>query len=44
LIIRDIDLLRQINQYSPVLIKIPVKAYDDELSGKIESFERYFKK
>ena len=36
LVTRDIDLLKQINEHSPVLIKITVTACDDELCGKIE--------
>jgi len=36
LVTRDIDLLKQINQHSPVLIKITITANEDELCGKIE--------
>ena len=36
LVTRDIDLLKQINEHSPVLIKITVTACDVELCGMIE--------
>lgn len=37
LITRDIDLLRQIQSHSPVLVKITVTAADDDLCRKIET-------
>jgi len=36
LIIRDIDILKEISKYSPVLIKITVTAADDTLCKKVE--------
>jgi DNA repair photolyase len=36
LITRDIDLLSRIKEHSPVICKITITAYDDELSRKIE--------
>lgn len=36
LILRDIDILKEISKYSPVLIKITVTTADDQLCGKIE--------
>lgn len=36
LISRDIDILKQIKSHSPVIAKLTITAYDDELSRKIE--------
>lgn len=36
LVTRDIDLLKEIKQHSPVLIKITITSCDDELSKKLE--------
>lgn len=36
LITRDIDILKKIQEHSPVLIKITITTYDDELAKKIE--------
>lgn len=36
LIVRDIDLLREISNHSPVLVKITITAADDKLCQKIE--------
>jgi DNA repair photolyase len=36
LITRDIDILKEIQQHSPVLIKITITTWDDELCKKIE--------
>jgi DNA repair photolyase len=36
LIIRDIDILKRIKQHSPVLIKITITTFDDELCKKVE--------
>ncbi len=36
LIARDIDILKDISQHSPVLIKITVTTFDDELCKKVE--------
>lgn len=36
LVTRDIDILKQIQQHSPVLIKITITTCDDELCSKIE--------
>lgn len=36
LILRDIDILKEISKYSPVLIKITVTTADDQLCSKIE--------
>lgn len=36
LVTRDIDILKKIKSHSPVLIKITITTYDDELSKKIE--------
>jgi DNA repair photolyase len=36
LIIRDIDILKKIKNHSPVLVKITITTYDDELCKKIE--------
>lgn len=37
LITRDIDILKEIKSHSPVLIKITITTFDDELCKKIES-------
>lgn len=36
LVARDIDLLKKIKEHSPVLIKLTVTAWEDELSKKVE--------
>ena len=36
LILRDIDILKEISKHSPVLVKITITTSDDELSKKIE--------
>lgn len=36
LVTRDIDILKKIKEHSPVLIKITITTYDDELCKKIE--------
>jgi len=36
LVIRDIDILKKIKTHSPVLVKITITTYDDELCKKIE--------
>ena len=36
LVIRDIDILKKIKNHSPVLVKITITTYDDELCKKIE--------
>jgi DNA repair photolyase len=36
LVARDIDILREIREHSPVLVKITVTTCDDELCGKLE--------
>lgn len=36
LVVRDIDILKQIQQHSPVLVKITITTADDELCKKIE--------
>jgi DNA repair photolyase len=36
LLVRDIDILRRIKEHSPVICKITVTAFDDELSRKLE--------
>ncbi|MBD7910715.1 MULTISPECIES: radical SAM protein [Clostridium] len=36
LIIRDIDILKKIQEHSPVIVKITITTYDDELCKKIE--------
>ena len=38
LIVRDIDILREISKHSPVLVKITVTAAEDELCKKIEPY------
>ncbi|MGL6104630.1 SPL family radical SAM protein [Romboutsia sp.] len=37
LITRDIDILKRIQEHSPVIIKMTITTYDDELCQKIES-------
>jgi len=36
LVIRDIDILKEIQKHSPVLIKITITTFDDELCKKVE--------
>lgn len=38
LVIRDIDILQEIREHSPVLVNITVTTYDDELCGKLEPY------